>query len=267
MKIAICMSGLTRTFKHCYKSLLENIMDGNDCDVFTVVSDDINNEDLNLIPMVKKLCVKKSDMPFFDENKYKKSWNTNRANTRRYTSASLLEQYWKINECFKLAKEHETNNGIKYDWCIRCRPDLFYYKKMTPLIQELDNNFMYVYLHEYNHRAQIPYWENNSIKWFDKDFIYDYNFYYNKNEQHVGQSNIQDQFAISNMENMAVYSGKYDRLEDWKKNNPFFALHAYTNNYHALSEKNVKLKMARPFFRILRPEGFVQSSMTYAPCL
>jgi len=252
MKIAICMSGLTRTFGQCYKSLLENLIGGRDSDIFAVVSDDDNNIDLNLVPITRKLVLKKEDMPVFEEDKYRRGWRMQRA-TKRYTVATLIEQYWKMEKCFKLVENYSNETGVKYDWVIRCRPDLRYFEKITPPIEELDNNFMYIPPHKYMNKWQVLTWTD---EYFKSDYVYDYD-----SKIIVG---LPDQFAISNMENMKNYVSKYSDLDNFHRDGG--SLHAEKNVSYILRKCGVKVKFIRPFFEILRPEGYHQYMTEYPKC-
>lgn len=228
MKIALCMSGITRTFRYTYKSFLNNIISKYDCDTFIYVSKDENSSDMDLIPSVKKVVYDKE--PIIDVSGYHKY------KCKRYSEYGILNQWWKIEECFKLVEQYQIDNNIKYDLVIRCRPDLLITREIDDLTK-LDRSAIYV--------AAYPkgYFEDEKL--FAKDYVHD--FPTRGNWLVLG---IPDQLAIGTMETMKLYSYKFSNFDAFYKRHQM--LNAEVTTAWMLKEINMPVKFLRPLYRILR---------------
>lgn len=235
MKIAICMSGLTRTFKQCYRSYLDNIINHYDCDIFTVVSLDSNAKDIDLIPQTRKIIVENE--PHHDEKdyalyKFKRTIN--------YTIQGWLSQFWKIKVCHQLMLDYQKEKSIKYDWVIRCRPDLMILRKIDDL-NTLNKKYVYIPIFPEGDGLDI---KNN----YCDDYFYDY-------VQNWGF--LPDQFAIGSVEYMGLYSMRYDDLDKIthsEKITRFCSEHSLSRQ---LNFYNVKVKFLKPLFGIQKDTGLI----------
>ena len=224
MKVAICMSGLARTFKKCYSNYLDHILSRYDCDVFVFISKDANSDDLDVMKCAKKVVLDKN--PVLDEKdlvKYKHR-------CKRYSLQGILQQLWKIKMCNDLMLDYQKENNIKYDWVIRCRPDLNILRPIDDLNQ-LDNKYLYV-----------PAYLRFIDKWkgmYEKDFIFDYS-----------DGCVADQFGMSSVEIMSIYAKRYDDLEK----NCLSGGNAHPEGslqYH-LQHNGIKIKFVKPLIEIVR---------------
>lgn len=214
MKIAICMSGLTRTFKYCYPSFKKYILDRYDCDVFTLVSKDSNSDDIKLVD--SKKCIIWENDPKLPECNYKKFC------CKRYSLQGFLQQFLKIEVCNEMMKSYSKENNIKYDWIIRTRPDLMYTDYID--IDSFDKRYMYIPI---SHTGQRFF---DNPKHFEKDFVFNYDSHPSMN----------DRMAICSEELMDVYSLRYKELDEIYKLMP--GLHAEMSLHVHLRRHNVNIK-------------------------
>jgi hypothetical protein len=187
MKIALCISGTVRTFKKCYQSLIDNIINLYDCDVFMFIQNGENVKDMDLIKSVKKVIV---EPPVLDEKDYKKY-------VRHMSSVPLqnfLRQIYNVKMCNDLVLDYEKQKNIKYEWIIRCRTDIIITKKLSDL-DKLDNDIIY-----------IP-----RYSWHNQDHL---NKYYPIGRFNFAKSDcIPDFFAFSSPKLMKIYAS--DRYNDF----------------------------------------------------
>jgi len=234
MKIALCMSGLTRTFKKCYQSYLDNIINLYDCDVFTFVGIDKNSPNIDLIKHTKKVLV--DNEPHHDEKDYAQY---KALRTRFYSIQGWLSQFWKIKKCHELMLDHQMEHGIKYDWVIRCRPDLMILRKFDEL-PTLDKR--YIYTPPYPLEPPMFSFINRAEGCLKDGYIY--------NGENGGY--LPDQFAVSTVELMGIYARRYDDLDK--------VIHAertarFCSEYslgRQLKFYGVQVKILQPLIRIQR---------------
>ena len=229
MKIALCFSGLTRTFKMCYQSYLDNIINLYDCDIFTVVSSDKNSADMDLINQTRKIIVENE--PKHDEKDYAK-YKARRTN--KYSIQGWLSQFWKIKMCHQLMLDYQKENSIKYDWVIRCRPDL----KITRKIDDLSKlNKEYIYVPVYPVGPKL-----NREEFYKDDYVYNFtdNFGY-----------MPDQFAIGSVESMGIYAKRYDDLDHILHSEKTHLCSEFSIG-RQLKYYNMKVKFLRPLIGIQR---------------
>ena len=224
MKVAVCMSGLARTFKKCYQSYLDNILSRFDCDVFVHVSKDANSNDMDVMKCAKKVVLEQN--PKLDEKdlaKYKYK-------CKKYSMQGILQQLWKIKMCHELVLDYQKEKNIKYDWIIRCRPDLNILRPLDDL-EKLDNKYFYVpaYL------TFIDRWKGM----YEKDFIFDY-----------CTCCVSDQFGISGPDVMNIYARRYDDLQ--KNCYSSGESHPESSLQFQLRANNVKIKFLKPLIQIQR---------------
>lgn len=180
MKIALCLSGLMRTFDSTFSALQENLLSsGHQIDIFIHTWDrlDRNIHSLNIdqvrsIYQPKKLIVEQyKTLPV---NAIMEEKNIQ----HKRDVASILAMYYKIKLCNDLKSQYEKENDFTYDCVIRFRPDI-------RLDEKLD------------------------LKKFDltKINIPSFGDYFG----------INDQIAISNSSNMNIYCSVFDHLDEYIK--------------------------------------------------
>ena len=224
MKVAICMSGLARTFAKCYNSYLDNIINEYDCDVFIYVSKDSNSDAMGLINSVNSVILEKD--PILDEKDYVKYKKRHRG----YTVQGILQQYWKIKMCNDLMMDYQIEKNIKYDWVIRCRPDLMITRKIDDL-NKLDKNKIHIprYL-EVNKEI------NERI--------------YPLGDWKYSTDCLPDRFAIASPELMSIYAKRWDELHDTVKRIGFLFAENCMCQY--LKYNNVSINILKEMYYIKR---------------
>jgi hypothetical protein len=225
MKIALCLSGLARTFKKCYQSYIDNIINLYDCDVFVFVSKDANSSDMDLIKPTKKVILEKN--PSLDEKNYVKYIS------KKYTIQGFLQQFWKIEQCHNLMLEYGKQNNIKYDWVIRSRPDIRMKRPIDDL-KSLDNSYLYIPVH---HPKQTFFDQESHYR---KDYVFNYNEWPSMN----------DRFAIGSEKLMGIYAARYAKLDEYYKWRPLMNSEFSLNGHLRLN--NVKIKFLRPMHELVR---------------
>ncbi len=132
MRIAICLSGLMRTYDLCVKSLLSNIADPNNCDIFISTYDVIGHRKHNhsesdefQAPLdVQK--VRDAYGPRLRElvvHNFKEIQKT----LPLYFYPGMVSMYWQVHQANELRKRYETEKGVTYDVVIRARPDALFH--------------------------------------------------------------------------------------------------------------------------------------------
>jgi len=224
MKIALCLSGYLRTFRECYPSIVENIIQDNDCDIFIHTYDkwglskgwmkpdtgeilkepteivparlgwvefiprpteDIDIDFLESIPNIKTIAVEK-----LEDIKYK---------FEKFHGVSLFSNIdqianvlYKIYECNELKKQYEKENNFIYDLVIRTRGDQMFTKKIN-----LDFPKDKILI--------------NAYPWGDEDYVH---------HTPGGEDEcLSDRLAIGNSANIDYLSDLYNHIEEIFANN------------------------------------------------
>jgi hypothetical protein len=141
MKLAVCLSGNPRQFKSSYPSFKKHILDQYDCDVFLFTWDNKLNtpfdqfgsfryQDEGTLDEYVDLYKPKSkllQLYTFETEKFfvekEKEYNFIRSDNyvRRY-----IAMLYGIRQANRLRQEYELANNLKYDYILRCRPDVEY---------------------------------------------------------------------------------------------------------------------------------------------
>lgn len=225
MKVAVCISGLLRSFEQTFESLFVNLTDQFDCDFFIHTWETMGSHDRHFDYKVSGINVKNIESKIqaiynpknliieprkqFHYSELMRQRNQGRDNN------GLLSMFYKILECNKLKSAYENQYNFKYDCVIRYRADMLIQSKII-----ID-----------------PMLNLNSI------FIPSFGDF----------GGINDQFAFSNSKNMDSYSSLFDRMNEYLTDgqvlNPEFLL-----KYHI--DKN-KLPIARfnCNYILKRPDG------------
>ena len=251
-KLAICLSGYLRTFKDCYPSILKNLIQDYDCDIFIHtydkighssgwrspidLSENIDMEFLETIPNVKMLVVEKWDDIKHQFEKFKK--------LQPYvTNINVIATiFYKIYHCNELRKKYEQENNITYDLIIRTRGDQVFEKK-------INLNFP-------KNKILI-----NSYPWGDEDYVERYQQKDDKGNivwDHENQC-LNDRFAVGTPTNIDVLCDLYNHLEELITNTPCveleYILYKYlTNNNIELEKRNLNFYVKHNPPRLVKPE-------------
>jgi hypothetical protein len=180
MKVALCLSGQSRTFRQCLTSQRLQIINKLKADVFIhswsfkgdsrlFSSHDhrfkINdykkyiNHDRNIIPATKllqaynpkKILIEYPDADYFI-SQVKKSgryvahgFNKLFDSEDKYKWFNCLMMYYGIYMSNKLKKDYEKERNFVYDMVIRCRMDLFFsYASFDETLEDVKNNIIYL---------------------------------------------------------------------------------------------------------------------------
>lgn len=122
MKIALCMAGQLRTLSTTANKIIKHIIEPTNCDVFISCPEDINNSDkLKSFDCIKNniKCIDEWPDVCLDEKNY------NSRPCRDVRMQRFLRQLYNGKKGITLKQKFESQNNFKYDWVIRCRPDVF----------------------------------------------------------------------------------------------------------------------------------------------
>ena len=152
MKIAICISGHLRTIKQNISTLISNVLDGNDCDLFihtwdkvgiekpvwwSPSGDSVNEysyETINFIASQTKItaCTIEKFIDFYD-SKFDSYNQTNPCSFQGFVS-----MWYSKKKSFELATNYSQSTNTEYDIYFITRPDIQYEDK---IVFESDDNF------------------------------------------------------------------------------------------------------------------------------
>ena len=139
-KVAVCISGQMRSFEHCVESLMKNVIQPLNADIFFHVWSDagcshkenvevadskITEEKLRELysPIVE--CVIEDFLPEYCD-KFKGIVVPGLLKKREPLHyKNNIPMFYKLYECNELKKKEEACSGKKYDIVIRIRPDMF----------------------------------------------------------------------------------------------------------------------------------------------
>lgn len=222
MKIALCISGQPRYLDNGYQHIYKNLLSKHEMDIFIHTwwddnligkrfdfsqhgRDRIGVWESGTIQKIenfykpKDILIEKPKIfnidTFKNLNEY---WKTNFSESNSNNSISM---WYSILNSNKLKKDYESKNNFRYDLVIRCRFDIlfdFFYLDLD----SIDSDFIYVQSIGQIRKNKI--YKNSHL--LPSDLLNDKILYLN------------DQFAISNSENMDYYSEVYNNCEFYWNN-------------------------------------------------
>ena len=125
MRIAVCLSGSPRTWRHCLKSQLDFF--GKDVDYFchtwrdgrdVLAPKDWTFDELNLAYRPRGIFTE--DRPDYSDFEKKVASTFDPARS----SANFIYIAHGMYEADRLRRAYEKVNGFEFDWVVRCRDDL-----------------------------------------------------------------------------------------------------------------------------------------------
>lgn len=142
MKIALCLSGHLRKFEQTYPTLFFYFLKNYDVDIFIHTWDKLGfscafktdatlNDtepklaEVNRLYNPKKMMVEGSD--FVEELKKQGDQYAPHLRNEPKHVGHMASMFYKIYAANELRKRHQVETGVKYDWVIRCRPDLLFH--------------------------------------------------------------------------------------------------------------------------------------------
>lgn len=139
MKIALCISGMPRSFKSTFASVKRCILEPYQPDVFISTWDSVRIDETwpetdSVEEMLDLYQPVKFDVERFDERR-KRSFETNRFHRRADQAgrvvARTIPMYYKVYLANLHKHMHEQENSLKYDVVVRCRSDLLFSEPVT----------------------------------------------------------------------------------------------------------------------------------------
>ena len=170
MRTAICISGHLRDFRdlsqNWFDMFLEPFRQSGQVDIFLHVWDELNSSDCFSVQQLDNVVnSNKLDEDYFRRllnptemvvenfdqlkhnftlDKYYKPGQ--RVHHAAYNHTSKIQyclpMYYKWFQCNELKKKKEKDENFKYDLVVKCRSDIFFFRKMWP--EEFDPNYIYM---------------------------------------------------------------------------------------------------------------------------
>ena len=136
LKIALCLSGQTRSFEKGYEFVKRNLLEQYDVDVFIHTW---NSEHIEKVGALYKPLAMRVDSPLKEDldGKY-----TNTPNAQKWPPRFTVSSYYSIYHSCELKTIEELNTGKNYDWVIKSRFD--YALNTVIPFAELDNTKLYI---------------------------------------------------------------------------------------------------------------------------
>lgn len=144
MKVAVCLSGHLRTFDKTHQSVLDQLLNKYNCDVFVSTWTNLGNafayhanykdgadktdpiiSQEKIIEMYKPISIHMDNADTEPvSNQLKKDYNEIRTQNRAHM-AQIMCMLYKIWDCNELKKAQEEKGGFKYDVVVRLRFDVY----------------------------------------------------------------------------------------------------------------------------------------------
>jgi hypothetical protein len=186
-KVAICFSGAVRSIKYCNESIKKHIIDAlkENYEVylfghFWIL---LNDEDKGEYKM-KWIKDNPGDLKYIEEmgftdkviDVYNKEWQDkiiegckgplileNLTDKNKNYASNTMGMWYKIYQANLLKQKYEQNNNMKFDYCIRMRPDFYWFESIPKTIFDgITDNDIVLQRDSYCIRAK---WNSND-KWF-----------------------------------------------------------------------------------------------------
>ena len=211
MKIALCISGQPRYIDIGYQQIYKNLLSKYSMDIFihTWWCDDLIGKRFDFSPHASdRIGIWEPGTIEKIKNIYNpkkiiietpKTFNIDVFKNANFSQASpnnCISMWYSIFNSNKLKSDYEFENNFKYDLVIRCRFDIlfdFFYLDL----KSIDSEFIYIQSIGEIRKNMI--YKNNDLlpgDLLNKEILY-----------------LNDQFAISNSENMDYYSEMYNKCE------------------------------------------------------
>ena len=222
MKIALIITGQLRTYKLCGIILKNTIIDKYDTDVFLSINkfNGLQNENLN-----SKIDNNNNDIneaiqffnpkDIFINNGYDDIFENLEVNKTRIENRLILEQYYIVQQGYKLLIDYSKNNNVKYDAIIRVRFDQFIWSDSANILSKIilgnnDNGQIKIIYNKENIELA-----NNYSKDLKMDIDIPYNneiFVFGSGIINSNYSWVNEQFWIHSMDLIHTMSKFYDNI-------------------------------------------------------
>lgn len=226
MRIALCISGLLRTFEECFPLLKENIILANpniQFDLFgyinsksiSIASDGtiFENKDINF-ENYKFKNLKVEEDPILPDLSYQKSVHT--LTTKPTLEGNIYYQLYGGKKSNQQRLDYETKMGFKYDFVAKIRTDMKFLSSVD--LSNLEKDCIYIPV---------------------------------ANDHH----GLNDRFAIGDDRNMNIYFNRYDFFMNRHDDIINYTTHAESNLKIYLSRESVTVKRLDFSYSLRRP-GF-----------
>jgi len=119
MKVAICISGQTRTWEQNKDNIISNLFD---CDhkIFTVTD----------VPLPGLIAERSLYVPELDLYKNKLAKFTAKSSGTNPNITNILKWMYKVYKCVQLKRDYEVETGEDFDVVVRLRPDCTFTNKV-----------------------------------------------------------------------------------------------------------------------------------------
>lgn len=272
-KTAVILYGYCRTYKTTAPSLIKNILEPNNADLFVSTYDNTGvsilskNEDIN---RTKFILGNKQDLEgeavsteslSAAYGKYLKDAKINKYNPQKFVKDSegifspilkierIYSLYWNITNAMSFFLDYVKKNKLTYDAVILARPDLFFFEKLD--LSKMDLS-----------KVHVPTYGGNLIKKMEKPEPY-YVAYYENIElgEYIPFRSVifSDQLIISSFDNMKELASLYENLAHYDKISLPVCHSETVLYYHLVYKQKKEYTNYTILYEILR-ENYVQTT-------
>jgi len=163
MRVAVLLSGQISEDSSVYQSIQNNIIKPYEADTFVVYA-----SDNHIISQEETLALWNPKALYY--GKYPEILPVNVRSLERYQKEgetnldSFVKQLWGVYQASELRQKFEQDNGFKYDYVVRCRPDLYIYDKLE--IKRGGVNIPIGWDHRGGYNDTFAYGDAKSMDWY-----------------------------------------------------------------------------------------------------
>ncbi len=223
MRVAVCLSGMLRSYKETYKYLYSNIIKPFNADVFFCGYANKEGVDSNKKDFQEMFEPKSFLISEYNESKrnevlnclklYSQYFNRKRQETN---IDNFINQFYNIMKVCELKNKYEYDNSFKYDLVIRSRCDVFYRRS----------------LHDFEINLGMT--KNNILIPREWDF------------KNVSSFAVSDTFALCSSETFDKYSSLYNYIDSYWSEGCIFHNESLMG-YHIKKQQFNRIEIETPF--------------------
>ena len=130
-RVAVCLSGQLRNYKEPFLTLVGNLFPYAQCQIFLCTDDEPSEKKAEVIHYMKPKAVQ-FGIPSEVEEQISRSCRL----------PNVARMFYRIYACNVLRKRYEEQHGFKYDFVVRCRPDIHLLQPIS--FQDLRDDMLYI---------------------------------------------------------------------------------------------------------------------------
>jgi hypothetical protein len=232
MKVALCLSGLSRSFIKGKYSYLQYLIEPLNADVFVHSWNDIMDSGRILNVSKYKKQTELNDFKIFgDYLKDIKLESFFNFQSKYNCIGNSFPMFYSINQSNNLKKAYEEKHNFKYDLVIRSRMDLYFESNLPDCeLNSVNNNNIFVRLHDDGYQNEVKNYIITDIFAFGNTHVMD--IYSNTFLEQSGLNTIMPEKILGNQLNqhniiVNISSFKFKMLTQWNSEGCVFYSHYF----------------------------------------